>query len=38
MRSKTVLILGGTDKGNDYSEIEELVKSKVRAFDFSWEG
>jgi len=34
MRSKTVLILGGTDKGNDYSEIEELVKSKVRALIF----
>ena len=34
MRSKTVLILGGTDKGNDYSEIEELVCSKVRALIF----
>jgi UDP-N-acetylmuramoylalanine--D-glutamate ligase len=34
MRSKTVLILGGTDKGNDYSEIEELVQSKVRALIF----
>ncbi|WP_298649641.1 UDP-N-acetylmuramoyl-L-alanine--D-glutamate ligase [uncultured Proteiniphilum sp.] len=31
MRTKTVLILGGTDKGNDYTEIEELVRSKVRA-------
>lgn len=26
-----VLILGGTDKGNDYSEIEPLVRSKVKA-------
>lgn len=31
MKSKVVLILGGTDKGNDYTEIEELVKSKVHA-------
>lgn len=34
MRAKTVLILGGTDKGNDYSEIEELVRTKVRALIF----
>ncbi len=34
MRSKTVLILGGVDKGNDYSEIEELVRAKVRALIF----
>ncbi len=34
IRSKVVLILGGTDKGNDYSEIEDLVKSKVRALIF----
>lgn len=27
----TVLILGGKDKGNDYSEIEGLVKEKVKA-------
>ncbi len=33
-RSKTVLILGGMDKGNDYSEIEELVRTKVRALIF----
>ena len=31
MKSKVVLILGGTDKGNDYKEIEQLVKDKVRA-------
>lgn len=29
MKTKIVLIIGGTDKGNDYSEIEELVKAKV---------
>jgi UDP-N-acetylmuramoylalanine--D-glutamate ligase len=34
MRTKTVLIIGGTDKGNDYSEIEELVLSKARALIF----
>ena len=28
MKTKTVLILGGKDKGNDYSEIAELVKAK----------
>ena len=31
MTSPTVLILGGKDKGNDYSEIEELVRQKVKA-------
>lgn len=31
MVSPTVLILGGKDKGNDYSEIEDLVKEKVKA-------
>ncbi|MDR0429158.1 MAG: UDP-N-acetylmuramoyl-L-alanine--D-glutamate ligase [Tannerellaceae bacterium] len=31
MSTKVVLILGGVDKGNDYSEIEEVVKEKVRA-------
>ena len=31
MQTPVVLILGGTDKGNDYSEIETLVKEKVRA-------
>jgi UDP-N-acetylmuramoylalanine--D-glutamate ligase len=34
MQTKTVLILGGTDKGNDYSEIEQLVREKVRALIF----
>lgn len=34
MTTKVVLILGGVDKGNDYSEIEELVKEKVRALIF----
>lgn len=31
MRSRVVLILGGVDKGNDYSLIEDLVKEKVKA-------
>lgn len=31
MTKPTVLILGGTDKGNDYSLIAELVKEKVKA-------
>lgn len=31
MSTPTVLILGGKDKGNDYSEIEELVRQKVKA-------
>ena len=31
MNTPVVLILGGKDKGNDYSEIEPLVKNKVKA-------
>ncbi len=31
MRNPVVLILGGVDKGNDYSEILELIKEKVKA-------
>ena len=31
MNEPVVLILGGKDKGNDYSEIEELVNNKVAA-------
>ena len=34
MKTPVVLILGGTDKGNDYSEIEELVKGKVKGLIF----
>lgn len=34
MTTPVVLILGGTDKGNDYSEIEQLVCEKVRALIF----
>jgi UDP-N-acetylmuramoylalanine--D-glutamate ligase len=31
MTKPTVLILGGVDKGNDYSLIEDLVREKVKA-------
>ncbi|MEO8172322.1 MAG: UDP-N-acetylmuramoyl-L-alanine--D-glutamate ligase, partial [Sediminibacterium sp.] len=31
MNKPTVLVLGGTDKGNDYGLIAELVKEKVKA-------
>ncbi len=31
MTTPTILILGGKDKGNDYSEIEQLVRGKVKA-------
>ncbi|AZZ58918.1 UDP-N-acetylmuramoyl-L-alanine--D-glutamate ligase [Riemerella anatipestifer] len=31
MTQPTVWIVGGVDKGNDYTEIEELVKKKVKA-------
>ncbi len=34
MTGKTVLILGGKDKGNDYGEIMELVKEKCSALVF----
>jgi UDP-N-acetylmuramoylalanine--D-glutamate ligase len=34
MKTPVVLILGGTDKGNDYSEIEELVSTKVKGLIF----
>ena len=34
MTGPTVLILGGTDKGNDYSEIDELVKEKCHTLIF----
>lgn len=34
MTTPTVLILGGKDKGNDYSEIDELVRNKVRTLVF----
>ncbi|MDR0547718.1 MAG: UDP-N-acetylmuramoyl-L-alanine--D-glutamate ligase [Dysgonamonadaceae bacterium] len=34
MKTPTVLILGGTDKGNDYREIENLVLQKCRALIF----
>jgi UDP-N-acetylmuramoylalanine--D-glutamate ligase len=34
MKTPVVLILGGTDKGNDYSEIEELVRTKVKGLIF----
>ena len=31
MTSDVVLILGGVDKGNDYSMLRDLVKQKVKA-------
>ncbi len=31
MTKPTILILGGVDKGNDYSFVKELVKEKVKA-------
>jgi UDP-N-acetylmuramoylalanine--D-glutamate ligase len=31
MEHPTILILGGVDKGNDYTILEELVKEKVKA-------
>jgi UDP-N-acetylmuramoylalanine--D-glutamate ligase len=31
MRKPTILILGGVDKGNDYSMLRDLVKEKVKA-------
>lgn len=34
MKTKVVLIIGGTDKGNDYTEIEQLIKDKARALVF----
>ncbi|WP_300725600.1 UDP-N-acetylmuramoyl-L-alanine--D-glutamate ligase [uncultured Bacteroides sp.] len=34
MNTKTILILGGKDKGNDYNEIAELVKEKCSGLIF----
>lgn len=34
MTTPTVLILGGTDKGNDYSEIDKLVREKCHTLIF----
>ncbi|MCD8042441.1 MAG: UDP-N-acetylmuramoyl-L-alanine--D-glutamate ligase [Tannerellaceae bacterium] len=34
MTTPVVLILGGTDKGNDYTEIDALVRQKARALVF----
>ncbi|WP_082498287.1 UDP-N-acetylmuramoyl-L-alanine--D-glutamate ligase [Chryseobacterium sp. Leaf180] len=31
MKNPTIWIVGGVDKGNDYTEIEDLVKRKVKA-------
>ncbi len=31
MKQPTIWIVGGIDKGNDYTEIEDLVKKKVKA-------
>ena len=34
MKTPTILILGGKDKGNDYNEIKELVRQKCKALVF----
>jgi len=34
MKTPVVLIMGGTDKGNDYSEIESLIHDKVKGLVF----
>ena len=34
MKKKTVLILGGKDKGNDYNEIADLIKEKCTGLIF----
>jgi UDP-N-acetylmuramoylalanine--D-glutamate ligase len=34
IKTSVVLILGGTDKGNNYSEIEELVRDKAKGLIF----
>lgn len=34
MKTPVVLILGGKDKGNDYSELDDLVKKRVRGLVF----
>lgn len=34
IKTPVVLIIGGTDKGNDYTEIEELVSKKVKGLIF----
>lgn len=34
MKKKTILILGGKDKGNDYNEIADLVKEKCSGLIF----
>ena len=34
MRTKVILIIGGKDKGNDYSEIDELVREKCHTLIF----
>lgn len=34
MKTKTILILGGKDKGNDYNEIVDLVKEKCSGLIF----
>jgi UDP-N-acetylmuramoylalanine-D-glutamate ligase len=34
MTTPTVLILGGKDKGNDYTEISKLVKEKTKGLVF----
>ena len=38
MKTPTILILGGKDKGNDYSHITELVKQKCVGLEDSFNG
>ena len=33
---KTVWIVGGVDKGNDYNELLDLVKDRVKVYCLYW--
>jgi len=36
MQTPVVLIMGGVDKGNDYSMLFDMVKEKVKAIVMPW--